>query len=146
MNKERCAPIDDLLQTLTEHLSPGEILTAMRQSDIACAIASARVSRGMNQAEFAQFMGVKQPQISKWESGDFNFTISKLAEIAEKLDLDFECSLKSKAIPANVSEPRRNGKVIEMFSKPQGHWNNNTLSTFDWVCSNPKDTEERKEM
>ena len=37
----------------------------------------------------ASFMGVSQAMISKWESGEYNFTINTLNEICDKLGLDF---------------------------------------------------------
>ena len=43
----------------------------------------------MNQKQFASFMGVSQAMISKWESGEYNFTINTLNEICDKLGLDF---------------------------------------------------------
>ena len=41
----------------------------------------------MSQKQFAQFMGVSQAMVSKWESGDCNFTIETIAKICDKLDL-----------------------------------------------------------
>lgn len=47
----------------------------------------------MTQKEFADHMCVSQGMVSKWESGDYNFTIRTLADIAEKLDMDLTVKL-----------------------------------------------------
>ena len=53
-----------------------------------------RMARNMTQKEFAEFLHVKQAQISKWESGDCNFTMSTLYFICDKLDLDLNIDIK----------------------------------------------------
>ena len=45
---------------------------------------------GLDQKSFAKFMGVTQGMISRWESGTYNFSISTLIGICEKLRLSFE--------------------------------------------------------
>ena len=44
-------------------------------------------------------MGISQPMISQWESGDYNFTISALAQISEILGLDLKVDMPVKADP-----------------------------------------------
>lgn len=79
--------MNDLLKLLTENISDSDLLAAYKLSEISMAITRERISRNMNQQEFAEFMGVSQGMVSKWENGDYNFTIEKLAEIASKLDI-----------------------------------------------------------
>lgn len=59
-------------------------------------IVKARIEKGMTQTEFADFMGVSQGMVSKWESEDYNFTIEAIANICEKLDWDMNVELKPK--------------------------------------------------
>lgn len=54
---------------------------------ISIEIRKARKERGMTQKEFADFMGVKQAMVSKWESGHYNFTMETIVKIYDKLDL-----------------------------------------------------------
>lgn len=48
-------------------------------------IECARIELGKSQEEFADLMGVTQGMVSRWENGEYNFTIKKLSEIAVKL-------------------------------------------------------------
>lgn len=62
--------------------------------NIALTIKKERNSRGLTQKEFAEFLHVKQTQISKWESGDHNFTIATLSDLADKLGLEWNLEFK----------------------------------------------------
>lgn len=61
---------------------------------VALVIKHERMARNMTQKEFAEFLHVKQAQISKWESGDCNFTMSTLYFICDKLELDLNIDIK----------------------------------------------------
>lgn len=52
----------------------------------------------MTQIEFAKLLQVKQTQISKWESGDCNFTMSTLYLICDKLNLELNIDVKQKGV------------------------------------------------
>lgn len=88
----------ELYDVLTKNVSNAEIRTAMVISDIALAILKERVNRNMTQKEFADFVGVTQGMVSKWESGDYNFTVSSIANVFEKLEMNFEFSISQKTI------------------------------------------------
>lgn len=62
------------------------------QAQIAVSIFNARKARGMTQADFAKLCGVTQAMVSKWESGDNNFSITAWAELAHRLSLPFDPS------------------------------------------------------
>lgn len=57
---------------------------------VSAEIQLARLERKMDQKAFADFMGVTQGMVSRWENGDYNFTVKKLSEIAVKLGRTFE--------------------------------------------------------
>ena len=119
MGKTKAVPITQLLETLYADLPPYRVMSDMLQAKVATAIANARIERKMNQKEFAEYMGVTQSQVSKWENGCFNFTIEKLCEIADKLDLTFEASLKkkpSKPVKCDTKGFTYNGNVIHLAS------------------------------
>lgn len=65
-------------------------------SIIASRIQLRRIEKGMNQKEFAKMMGVTQGMISKWESGEYNFSIDTLSQICEGLELEFTPYIREK--------------------------------------------------
>ena len=44
--------------------------------------------------EFADYMGVTQGMVSKWESREYNFTIKTLNDICEKLNLTLSVDIE----------------------------------------------------
>lgn len=90
----------DLLDALIDAfgLSNQDVAKAAIKSDLAMAIISARMDAGLNQSELAQKLGKTQSTISKWESGDTNFTVDLLVDIAADLDLDLTIKL-NKPVP-----------------------------------------------
>ena len=94
MNKH----MDDLLSTLSNNISTEELLFTNYASELAVTIAEERIESGMTQKEFAEKMGKTQAIISKWENGETNFTLKTLIEIAQKLGLELDVSLKPRHI------------------------------------------------
>lgn len=86
--------LNNLLETLATTLSESDVIAAEQLAKISATLAVSRLQRGMNQKEFAEFMGVSQGMVSKWESEDYNFTVETLAKICAKLQLDLDISLK----------------------------------------------------
>lgn len=74
---------------ITDGLSDLEIKKIKDLARISAAIELRRKELGMNQKQFAAHMGVSQAMVSKWESGEYNFTINTLNEICAKLGLFF---------------------------------------------------------
>lgn len=119
MSKIKPVPIADLLERLYEGLPDYTILADALQAQISTCITAERIARNLNQSNFAELMGVTQSQISKWENGDFNFTIEKLCEIASKLDLDLNITLKKKQAIQKIT----NGKITYVsFSGGSTAW------------------------
>lgn len=81
-------PIGDLLRAISIDLSVSDLKKADILSDISLEITRARLEKGMNQKELADYMGVSQGMISRWESGSYNFTIETLIDVFCKLDID----------------------------------------------------------
>ncbi|MBE5901235.1 MAG: helix-turn-helix transcriptional regulator [Lachnospiraceae bacterium] len=87
---------------VTDGMSDVEIKTTIELARISAKIESCRLDMGMTQQEFADYMGVSQGMVSKWESRAYNFTIRSLNEIFSKLNL--ECTITiSKAGTPKVS-------------------------------------------
>lgn len=74
-----------------ENMSAEEMMLLSLQGTIAAEVEMKRAELRMNQKQFAQYMGVTQATVSKWESGDTNFTLSTLVHLAAKLDLPLQC-------------------------------------------------------
>ncbi|MBR4636782.1 MAG: helix-turn-helix domain-containing protein [Clostridia bacterium] len=72
---------------LADSLSRSEVIEITLKNTVVHALISSRIERSMNQKQFAEFMGVSQAMVSKWESGDCNFTVDTIAKICEKLGM-----------------------------------------------------------
>ncbi|WP_035796208.1 helix-turn-helix domain-containing protein [Butyrivibrio sp. WCD3002] len=80
---------------ITNGFSKAETKSIVELAQISARIERRRIELGMTQKQFADFMGVTQGMVSKWESRDYNFTIKSLNEICEKIGLEFRPSIDS---------------------------------------------------
>lgn len=87
--------INNLVDIMSQTLSSSDVTASKQLAKISAIITSSRIEKGMNQKQFAEFAGVSQSMVSKWESGEYNFTVETLAKICEKLNLDLEISMSS---------------------------------------------------
>ncbi|MCM1540224.1 MAG: helix-turn-helix domain-containing protein [Blautia sp.] len=85
--------LSDLLQLFEDNVTVSDIIASSVLENISASIVEKRIQSDMTQKEFADHMCVSQGMVSKWESGDYNFTIRTLADIAEKLDMDLTVKL-----------------------------------------------------
>lgn len=92
MPKVKPLSMNDLLSAISQNLSAAEILSADVLSDLSVQITKERIRRRMTQAQFAEFLGVSQTMVSKWESQDYNFTIETLCKIAVGLGQTFKAT------------------------------------------------------
>ena len=92
MSKNVKCGIQDLFGLFEEILSPADVLSAKLMTQISGIITKERIKRHMTQSEFAGYLNVTQSQISRWEHGDYNFSLEKIADIAAKLNLDVNIS------------------------------------------------------
>lgn len=102
-------PVSALFEALTETMTAEEVVASTWKAHIAAQIMNWRLRHEMNQAEFAAFCNVSQSTVSKWENGEANFTIEKLAAIAVKLDLELSVLLESPK--TNRTQVRRSTTV-----------------------------------
>ena len=77
-------------------LSDAEKMESRICAEIASVIIRKRQRAAMSQAQLAEKLGVQQPMISQLESGDYNYTISKISQIAAALDLDVRLTFSDK--------------------------------------------------
>jgi transcriptional regulator with XRE-family HTH domain len=77
----------DLLRLFEGSVSAEDIIYSELSSSISSMLTKERLRRNMTQAEFAQLLNVKQSQVSKWESGDVNFSLKVIARYMAALGL-----------------------------------------------------------
>lgn len=107
-------------------LNDEELQISIMQSLVAAEISMRRQERHMSQKDFSELMGVSQGMVSKWESGECNFTLSTLVSIALKLGI--ETRLPFVPAPAKIytkggcrvtSFPAANGWSSAVYSSSQ---------------------------
>lgn len=104
-----------LFSSLARDLSDEDTALSALQGLIASEITGRRLDMNMTQKELASLLNVSQSTLSKWESGDTNFTLSTLVSIAWKLDIELQSPFVPTP-PKQYSSPYSN---IIVFN-PQG--------------------------
>lgn len=94
MGMKHSCNIDDLLSVFKDSLTSTDIVASQILADISVAITRCRKEMDMTQRQFADYMNVTQGMVSKWESSDYNFSIKTLVDMAEKLDMELNVSLR----------------------------------------------------
>jgi len=102
-------PFDWINESIKEDFELDDMLY-----NIAIKIFDNRISRGMNQSEFSQLLGVSQSMVSKLESGDYNPTVEQLYKLSKKLNLQFEIILQELPLEkkANIIWERNLDKTV----------------------------------
>jgi transcriptional regulator with XRE-family HTH domain len=101
--------MNDLLTSLADSFSEEDLVLASMEGIICGEIVSQRLKRGMNQKDFAKFMGVSQGMVSRWEKGECNFTLQSLVRIALKLNIPIQSPFGMEKPSYDVSR-----KVIDL--------------------------------
>lgn len=83
---------------LTAGLSEEDLIAKKTLAIIAAEIQLKRIDMGLDQKQFAKLLGVSQGLVSRWESGTYNFTITTLVNICEKLELSFKPQIPLKRL------------------------------------------------
>lgn len=63
--------------------------------NISSMIIDYRLENNLTQKQLAEFLEVTQGMVSKWESGEYNFSISQVCKIAEKLNMTPELTFSN---------------------------------------------------
>lgn len=95
-----------MAELFAEHSKAIDYLSDL-QFSFANLIFSERLKKGKNQTEFAKELGVSQGMLSRWESGDGNFTLKVIAELADKLKMKPSLTFS----PANALENMKETKI-----------------------------------
>ena len=115
--------MEALLSALTHDMSDNEAVLSVLQSMIASEITIRRIKKNMSQKEFAALLGVSQSTLSKWESGETNFTLATLVNIAGKLGIEMQSPFV--LTPPKAYERPTN---IIVFAPPANSWSTQTYS------------------
>ena len=97
MRNEKKVPGYTSEEDLFEALNEEEKAEADMMAEIAMQIHNKRIEMNMNQSQFAEYNGVSQAMVSKWESGEYNFSVCALAKIFRRLELSFVIQEKATA-------------------------------------------------
>lgn len=87
---------------------------------ISAAILNKRYELEMKQSEFAKYMGVSQSMISKWESGEYNFSCESIAQLDK---IGIELTVNDKNLIKN-SENKVSCSRIESFKSSTVYYKN----------------------
>lgn len=106
---------------VSEGFSEAEVKTIVELAKISARIERCRIEMGMTQQEFAEYMGVTQGMVSKWESREYNFTIKTLNDICQKVDLELSVSLEKSCVKADYKAPKWNFEIVAR-KKREDRW------------------------
>lgn len=79
-----------LLDNLLAEITPEQQARADRKMRIACIIDDAMKAKGLGKKQFADKVGRKPSEITKWLSGTHNFTVETIADIERVLGVRIE--------------------------------------------------------
>ena len=120
---------------LREGLSDSELKSILELAQISGKIERRRIELGMTQKEFADYMGVTQGMVSKWESREYNFTIKTLNDICARMDLEFYPSIHNKITRENFSLIKSSPKNNYAPSKRNLDWANKMTNRKEGVIA-----------
>lgn len=105
---------------VSEGFSEAEVKTVVELAKISARIERCRIEMGLTQQEFAEYMGVTQGMVSKWESREYNFTIKTLNEICQKIDLELSVSLEKPCVKSDYTIVTWDLEKVEVKRKKSG--------------------------
>lgn len=129
--------MSDLLKLFDEYVNIADITASRYLGKISAAIVKKRVALNMTQKEFASHIKVSQGMVSKWESGDYNFSIKTLAEIAEKLDMELYINLKPE-IEREIKRSSEGKFICFIYSSKEENKAKNKYSIYNAENDNSK--------
>ena len=92
---EKISSMNNLINLFKDFIDEDDIVSAQILSKLSSKIVKYRLDNNMNQKQFATFLGVSQAMISKIESKDYNFTIRKLVELCNKMNLYLDVDIRN---------------------------------------------------
>lgn len=94
-----------LFMHLLDGMTNAELIASKIKIYLSAEIGKYQVKNHLSQKDFAKILGVSQPMVSKYEGGDYNFTIDSLAQIADKMNMDLNVTFTARdTIGSNLSK------------------------------------------
>lgn len=87
----------EFFDLMNSYLSKSDIYEAQTIGRIVAELVRYRTENNLSQKELAKELGVTQGMVSRWESGDYNFTIKKVCQLCEKLGLTMELKMQKES-------------------------------------------------
>lgn len=79
---------ESLLESLLNEITEADLRRTAARMNMATKIYKSMKNRGMSQKDFAESLGKRPSEISKWLSGKHNFTIDTISDIEKVLGID----------------------------------------------------------
>lgn len=105
--------------SLFSDLTEAEIKSSLFKGAIAAEFIKQRRERKLTQKEFADLLDVTQGMISKWESLNYNITVSSLIEIFSKLDVDVDIRFNGKSL---LNSKNKSATLYQLFIRNTSDW------------------------
>ena len=104
MDKKRFYGLNDVINAFGDNISSADMISGIVLGQISAKIAARRIEMDMTQKMFADYLGVTQGLVSRWESSDYNFSIKTLADLAVKLNMTLRVELSDANLLDNPGE------------------------------------------
>lgn len=128
--------LNDLLGLFEDDITVADITAENLLGKISASIVKKRIDLDMTQKQFASYINVSQGMVSKWEGGDYNFSIKSLADIAEKLDMDLVVSLNSRRCGVQLKHVRQDN-ILYVISESKEFTGKN-FKAINYKSATPK--------
>ena len=86
--------LDELIDLMAQDLDYSDMVAAEQIAKISTAIVTERIRLGMNQKDFAEYLGLSIDTIIQMESGNYDYSTEELAKIFEKLNLKWNICIE----------------------------------------------------
>ena len=131
------------IEVLTEGFSDEELLETTMRAQIASSIVTARLRKGWTQADLADATRVSQAQVSKWEKGSQNYSLSTLVKLSLALEIELKNPLQVQGKFQYSVASSNDSKIIQFY--PNYYASSNYTAT-GWTSSGSSDTLEETFM
>lgn len=106
---------------ITQGIPEAEVKSIVQLAKISAQIERCRLDMEMTQEEFAQYMGVSQGMVSRWENRDYNFTVKSLNDICQKLNLSLTIDMFPIEVVKDYNVVNWDGEIMPMKT-PKRAW------------------------